>query len=159
MNENGSALIRDGLVATIDRLSFHYGDEVAIKIVHEQAALGVEEVGLTEICENSKAVAIQLYSRFGVRRGDTVLIVCPDECAAAQITAIISCARIGAIFCPVDVRTLRTLRSDFILRDTKAVVAITVAKNDTDYVIQALSSDGIFKVVYLQYNGERTNHF
>ena len=165
-------LQREGIVATLERLSFNIGDSVAVKIVHspdgntksqgndrlpvEQAEEEeVEEVGFTEINENAKAISVQLYSRFGVRKNEAVLLVCPDDSAAAQITAIMACVRIGAVFVPVDQSWLDTPKFKFLCEDTKAAVAIAVAETDTDAVITKLSIEGIHKVVYLRYNGER----
>lgn len=147
--------LQHGIVHAFDRHCFSFGDEAALRIP-SGADGSFAEIGYTELQEHSLAVAAQLYSRFGARAGENVLLVCPDTCAGAQIAAILGCMRIGAVFVPVDVSWLATTKLRFIVEDTRAKVAVVVAAVDADPEVEALAKEGVHKVVYVQPSGERT---
>ena len=119
----------------------------------EQASTLEEEVSYIEIQMYSKYLSNLLYRRFGLRRGDRVLIHC-DNHPAAEIVACIACMRIGVTFVPVDnVWAHRNSRLSDIVNDCNPAAAICVGADDTDPSVTSLNTAGVHRVALLEPEG------
>ncbi len=79
----------------------------------EEEETELEGMSYSELQYFSQNLSKQLYYRFGVRTGDRVLLICQHS-AAAEVVAMLACARIGATFIPIDDSWLTTGTSGLI---------------------------------------------
>ena len=146
--------LENGVVNAFDRQCFGFGDEAALEVVGSKGE--VEEVGYSELQQYSLAVGAQLRHRFGVCPLDKVLLLCPDTCVGAQLSSMLACARIRAVFVPIDLSWLGTAKLTYIVRETEVTVAVVVADKDTDPNVKAMAKAGVHKTLYVQPSGDRT---
>jgi acyl-CoA synthetase (AMP-forming)/AMP-acid ligase II len=114
----------------------------------------LEGISFLDIQFNSEQLAAIMYHRFGVRKGDPVIVVCHNS-AGAEVVATLACARIGAPFVPVDDGWLHkgVSRIGGIVDDCTPIAAIVVANDDSDPTVRLLSSVGLHRCVYLFQDG------
>ncbi|GBG25370.1 Cysteine proteinase [Hondaea fermentalgiana] len=114
-----------------------------------------EAIGFAELQQWTKDIAVQLYSRHGVRPGDHVLIAIADSAPGAQIAAVIACLRIGAIFvCCDDPQGAGVAdRLAPALRQTRPRAALLVADTDESPSLRTLADLGLFRATLLNAEG------
>ena len=146
-NDIEDGLLENGLLRSFDNLCSQKGDETAIYIS------STSEISYLEIQFNSEAIAAQLFHRFGVSQTDRVAIAC-DGHAGAEITACLSCTRIGATFVPFDLswhHSGNRLRDIF--QDAHPIAAIVVARNDQDEKVKAFAKVGLHRCILINEDG------
>lgn len=113
---DSDTILEYGLVGAFDTVANMMGEDTAIILQNAEAVFnpsddsdgvpeGDVEVTYMELKYNSEALSLLLYYRFGVRVGDTILILCNDN-ASAEIVACLACCRLGAPFVPLDISWL-----------------------------------------------------
>ena len=173
MFSDSSMLFEYGLIGCFDTVCNMRGEETAIYIQRdekdeyeeneEQLCNGSEEdddiseheeISYLELKAASDDITAQLYHRFGVRHGDTVLIVCGQNAAGAEVVAMLSCIRICAIFVPLKVDGEKEKeKMKHIIDDARPIAAIVVADNDSDPVVILLAEMGVFRACLVNKNG------
>ena len=172
-DENGTAepspIVRD-----FDKLCFEFGDRDAIQ------TNGFDPVSYFELQEHSKALAYQLYHRFGWP--DYVLVDC-QESPAAEAVSTLSCMRIRRPFVPVSstdqhrpgrmnavVDLLLQMGKCYERREDEqgnnddieirtrndhlpSIVAVVVCENDRDPLLSVFQQAGVHQILYLDPNG------
>ena len=161
------------IVRDFDKVCFEFGDRDAIW-TH-----GSEPVSYFELQEHSKALAYQLYHRFGWP--DYVLVDC-QESPAAEAVATLSCMRIRRPFVPVSsldqhrpgrmnavVDLLLARGKRYASREydqckekggpsmsclhTPSIVAVVVCENDRDPILSVFQQAGVHQILYLDPTG------
>lgn len=154
-----------GLVGAFDTVASMRGEDVAIVTptasTSDDAASDVcsedsmNGISYSEIQFSALALSCQLSNRFGVCRGDRVLIVCGGH-VAAEIVAMIACLRIGAVFVPLDDTWFLTPslgRVREIVGDCAPHAAIVAAEDDSNFRIHGLNEVNLHRCAPLFPNG------
>lgn len=169
------------LIALFERTCTFFGDEDALILVqsrletekseetrqnlsadkqlqeeqNQQQEQLLNSVGFAEIQAWTQDIAAQLYSRHGVRPGDHVLVAIGDTDVGAQITSILACLRIGAIFvcCGDPQDPALHERMALAVRQTRPKAALLVAENDEAPNILQLAQLGLYRCTLLQKDG------
>jgi len=137
-----------------DDVCERYADRTAVMV---KTSTGVATVDFYELGMWTSQLASQLASRFGVKKGDNVLVLIDDgETAAAQIVAMLACMRIGAKW----VASQENLAGDaeqhklkYIVDDCQPVAGIAVGLNDKCTGAAKLARLGIHRVALLNLDG------
>lgn len=163
-----SNLLEYGIVGSFDTICLCRGEEIAIynddyinKNIDDNNSNDDNDIdndneGITflEIQFNYQYLAAQLYYRFGVREGDKVLLLLKEGNTAAEITAILACARLGAPFVPIDSSWIQLgNRFQSIKEDVNPQAAIVIGKNDEDEVLQLLANSRIYRCALINEDG------
>ena len=174
-------LFEYGLVGSFDTVAAMRGEEIAIafslqKVIESEASdeddIDIDKesenncdssneslyeyIGLSflDVQFNSEQLAALLYHRFAVRSFDRVAVLCHGH-AAAELTATLACARIGAPFVPLDDGWLHSGhdRLGAIIKDSAPQAAIVVGLNDTDASVRMLAEVGVYRCILLHEDG------
>ncbi|RYG65479.1 hypothetical protein EON64_11820 [archaeon] len=114
--------------------------------------LALEGVTYAELQYYSQSLATHLYYRFGIRAQDRVVIVTNNE-TSAEIVAMLSCMRIGAVFIPLDLSQLSRERLKQILADSSPLAAIVQGADDTDHIVLLLATLGLYRCALVRSGG------
>lgn len=114
-------------------------------------------ISYTELQWSVHVLSVQLYNRFGVRCSDRVLI-CTSNQTAVEIVAILACARLGAVFVPIDTMTWVLgmkvpSRIEQMIKDVDPTAAVLIAANDDDDYVRELARCGVFRCCLLHDDG------
>lgn len=160
------------IVRDFDKLCFEFGDRDAL-LMH-----GSDPVSYFELQEHSKALAYQIYHRFGWP--DYVLLDC-QESSAAEAVATLACMRIRRPFVPVSsmdqhrpgrmntvVNLLSTRGKRYSCREYESIkqknkssschhppsiVAVVVCDDDRDPLLSVFQQAGVHRILYLDSTG------
>jgi acyl-CoA synthetase (AMP-forming)/AMP-acid ligase II/outer membrane protein assembly factor BamB len=113
-----------------------------------------EGISIMELQFAARSLARQLRLRFGVRRGDNVLLVCRDE-TPAEIVGMLAVIQLGACFIPIAPEWVQ-YRSEHlisIIEDAHPAAAVVVANNDEDENVVVLASVSHFRCAYISPDG------
>ena len=174
MNEsiNEDEMVDLPIVRDFDKLCFEFGDRDAL-LMH-----GSDPVSYFELQEHSKALAYQIYHRFGWP--DYVLLDC-QESSAAEAVATLACMRIRRPFVPVSsmdqhrpgrmntvVNLLSKRGKRYSCREYESIkqkdkssnchhppsiVAVVVCDNDRDPLLSVFQQAGVHRILYLDSTG------
>jgi acyl-CoA synthetase (AMP-forming)/AMP-acid ligase II/outer membrane protein assembly factor BamB/acyl carrier protein len=129
----------------------------------EENGLDIDGATYFEIQQNSILLSNQLRMRFGVMKGDPVLIIGYGN-TGAELTSMLACMRIGALFVPAPFRKQQLYHSKSedvkfkdIIDNCHADIAILVGKNDEDPMVQFLADFRIHKYTLLDELGNLTD--
>lgn len=153
-----------GLLGSFDTIVNMSGEQVAIKLqpVEETDEDDEEDdpmssISFIELQDNSTLLSNQLKMRFGVKFGDYVLIITNGN-TGAEITAMLSAMRLGAIFVPLSIQIEMNAvsgetRLQSIISQVVPTAAILVGADDNDPIVHYLAKLGVYKCALLTSRG------
>jgi acyl-CoA synthetase (AMP-forming)/AMP-acid ligase II/outer membrane protein assembly factor BamB len=132
-------------------------------VVDQGEELGWEAKGVTyfELQQNSIFLSNQMYMRLGIHSGDKVLIF-GHGATAAELTAILACLRLHAVFVPASVTYLAGTNTisdasksmvHHIIQECNPTCAIIVGENDECPIVRYLATQEIYRYSLIDGNG------